>query len=102
MSLDAYLGAQPRTAYDSRIQVPAGGPTRHSLARSVHSGYGIDHLASAARLQTLAGAFEKGIGVIREHALDYFQTMMVPANSHRLVKLINSDLTGARNYFGRA
>ena len=31
--------------------------------------------------------------MIREHALDYFQTMMVPANSHRLVKLINSDLT---------
>ena len=43
--------------------------------------------------QILAGAFEKGIGVIREHALDYFQTMMVPANRNRLVKLINSDLT---------
>ena len=30
--------------------------------------------------------------MIREHALDYFQTMMVPANRNRLVKLIYSDL----------
>ena len=56
-------------------------------------GYGVDHPATAARPQILVGAFEKGIGVIREHALDYFQTMMVPANRNRLVKLINSDLT---------
>ena len=56
-------------------------------------GYVIDHPASAPRLQILAGAFQKGIGVIREHALDYFQTMMVPANHNRLVKLINYDLT---------
>ena len=55
-------------------------------------GYGIDHPGSAARLQILAGAFEKGTGVIREHALDYFQTMMVPVNRYRLVKLINSCL----------
>ena len=48
-------------------------------------GYGIDHSASAARLQILAEASEKRIGVIREHALDYFQTMMVPANHNRLV-----------------
>ena len=56
-------------------------------------GHGIDHPASAVRLQILAGAFETGMGVIREHALDYFQTMMVPANRNRLVKLINSNLT---------
>ena len=56
-------------------------------------GYGIDHPASAARLQFLAGAFEKGTVVIREHDLDYIQTMMIPANFNRLVKLINSDLT---------
>ena len=55
-------------------------------------GYGIDHPPSAARLPTLAGAFEKRIGVIREHELDCCQTMMVPANRNRLVKLINSDL----------
>ena len=56
-------------------------------------GYGIDHPASAARLQFLAGAFEKGTVVIREHDLDYIQTMMIPGNFNRLVKLINSDLT---------
>ena len=65
-------------------------------------GYGIDHPASAVRLQTLAGAFEKGVGVIWEHALDYVQTMMAPANRNRLVKLINSDLTdGNSEFFGR-
>ena len=30
--------------------------------------------------------------MIRKHALDYFQTMMVPANRDRLVKLINAEL----------
>ena len=65
-------------------------------------GYGIDHPASAVRLQTLAGAFEKGVGVIWEHALDYVQTMMAPANRNRLVKLINSDLTDWNSeFFGR-
>ena len=49
--------------------------------------------ASAARLRTQAGEFETGIGVIREPALNYFPTTVVPANRSRLVKLINSDLT---------
>ena len=78
----------------SRIQVPPGGPTRRSLARSVHSSGVRPRPPGIGRTPpNLGGTFEKGIGVIREHVLDYFQTMMVPANRNWLVKLINSDLT---------
>ena len=65
-------------------------------------GYGIDRPASAARFQILNGAFQKGIVVIREHALDYFQIMMVHANHNRLAKLINCDLTDWRSELFRA
>ena len=90
-------GYMPRSATANSIaesRFPLGGQLAIlSLAVCTVVGYSIDHPASAARLSIPARAFEKGIGVIREHALDYFQTMMVPANRNRLVKLINSDLT---------
>lgn len=55
-------------------------------------GYGTHDPASAAHIYTLAGAFGKGFGVIREHAPGYFQVIVL-ANRNRLVKLIISDLT---------
>ena len=38
--------------------------------------------SSAARLQALADSFERGIGVIKEHALNYFHTMMLKKFEH--------------------
>eukprot|EP00904_Undaria_pinnatifida_P003160 jgi/Undpi1/12845/HiC_scaffold_7.g02512.m1 len=97
LSVFDVAGYMPRSATANSI-AESMFPLADQLAILSHAvctvvGYGIDHPASAARLQILAGAFEKWIGVIREHALDYFQTMMVPANRNRLVKLINSDVT---------
>ena len=95
-------GYMPRSATANSI-AESRFPLADQLAILSHIctvvGYGIDHPASAARLRILAWAFKKGKGVIREHPLDYFQTMMVPPNHNRLVKPINSDLT--RTYFGR-
>ena len=92
--VDEYM---PRSATAKSIAessfLPADQLAIDSHAVCTVVGYGIDHPASAARLHLLAGAFEKGIGGIWEHALDYFQIMMVPANRNRLVKLIISDLT---------
>ena len=60
----------------SRIQVPRL-RTNSSFFRTQCAqwlvGHDIDNPESAARLQTIASAFEKEIGVTREHGLDYFR-----------------------------
>ena len=99
-------GYMPRTATAKSV-AESRFPLADQLAILAHAvstvvGYGEHTENTTARLRTLDAAFARGIEVVREHALDFFEAMNVPANRSRLAKLINADLAAWSSKLVRA
>eukprot|EP00904_Undaria_pinnatifida_P010529 jgi/Undpi1/6606/HiC_scaffold_20.g09085.m1 len=99
-------GYMPRTATAKSV-AESRFPLADQLAILAHAvstvvGYGEHTENTTARIRTLDAAFARGIEVVREHALDFFEAMNVPANRSRLAKLINADLAAWSSKLVRA